>query len=99
MAERGFNFVRLPCPYSAWSDRDQWLTISDAAFQPLMKRSNSLDNILFTWAFPSTWYRGAASTRAISNHSSCSIAPAPQWSRLWLRLAITGSTLRSKWRS
>lgn len=35
MVEWGFNFARLPCSYWAWSDRDQWLTISDAALEPL----------------------------------------------------------------
>jgi endoglucanase len=35
MGQWGFNFARLPCSYWAWSDRDQWLTISDAALEPL----------------------------------------------------------------
>jgi endoglucanase len=35
MAEWGFNFARLPCSYWTWSDRERWMTISDAALDPL----------------------------------------------------------------
>ena len=35
MAEWGFNFARLPCSYWAWSDKNNWMTIEDAALQPL----------------------------------------------------------------
>jgi endoglucanase len=35
MAEWGFNFARLPCSYWTWSDRDDWMTIRDAALEPL----------------------------------------------------------------
>jgi endoglucanase len=35
MADWGFNFARLPCSYWTWSDRDRWMTISDAALEPL----------------------------------------------------------------
>ncbi|SDJ64628.1 MULTISPECIES: glycoside hydrolase family 5 protein [Bradyrhizobium] len=35
MAEWGFNFARLPCSYWAWSTKEHWMTISEAALQPL----------------------------------------------------------------
>jgi endoglucanase len=35
MAEWGFNFARLPCSYWAWSSKEHWMTINDAALQPL----------------------------------------------------------------
>lgn len=35
MAEWGFNFARLPCSYWAWSDKKNWMTIDEAALQPL----------------------------------------------------------------
>ncbi len=35
MAEWGFNFARLPCSYWSWSSKENWLTIDEAALQPL----------------------------------------------------------------
>jgi endoglucanase len=35
MAEWGFNFARLPCSYWVWSDKNDWMTIDNAALQPL----------------------------------------------------------------
>ena len=35
MAEWGFNFVRLPCSYWAWTDKNDWMRIDEAALQPL----------------------------------------------------------------
>jgi endoglucanase len=35
MARWGFNFVRLPCSYLTWSDRNNWMRIDARAFRPL----------------------------------------------------------------
>ncbi len=35
MAEWGFNFARLPCSYWTWSSKNNWMTISELALQPL----------------------------------------------------------------
>jgi endoglucanase len=35
MAQWGFNFTRLPCSYWTWSSRNNWMSIDDAALQPL----------------------------------------------------------------
>ncbi len=35
MQEWGFNFARLPCSYWAWSGAQDWMTIDEAAFEPL----------------------------------------------------------------
>jgi endoglucanase len=35
MAEWGFDFARLPCSYWTWSSKENWLTIDEAALQPL----------------------------------------------------------------
>ncbi len=35
MAQWGFNFVRMPCSYWTWSDKNHWTTIDEAALQPL----------------------------------------------------------------
>lgn len=35
MAEWGFNFVRLPCSYWTWSDKNDWKTIDEKALGPL----------------------------------------------------------------
>jgi len=35
MAFWGFNFVRLPCSYWAWSDKSDWMVIDDSALEPL----------------------------------------------------------------
>jgi len=35
MAEWGFDFARLPCNYWAWSTREDWMTIDEAALKPV----------------------------------------------------------------
>jgi endoglucanase len=35
MARHGFNFVRLPCSYWIWSNKNFWMTINEASLQPL----------------------------------------------------------------
>ena len=40
MADWGFNFARLPCSYWAWSTKENWMTISEAALQPLDRAVN-----------------------------------------------------------
>jgi endoglucanase len=35
MAQWGFNFARLPCSYWVWSRKGDWMTIDEAALQPL----------------------------------------------------------------
>ena len=35
MADWDFNFARLPCSYWAWSTKENWMTINEAALQPL----------------------------------------------------------------
>lgn len=35
MADWGFDFARLPCSYWAWSDKNDWLKIDEAALAPL----------------------------------------------------------------
>jgi len=35
MAQWGFNFARLPCSYWTWSSKSNWMTIDEAALQPL----------------------------------------------------------------
>jgi endoglucanase len=35
MAQRVFNFARLPCSYWGWSNKNLWMTISEVNLEPL----------------------------------------------------------------
>jgi len=35
MADWGFDFVRLPCSYWVWSDKNDWMKIDDRELQPI----------------------------------------------------------------